>query len=152
MSHFRPYLVRALVAIAVVLLVGLVALRIYRADVNHTQPALAESAHTGPILLPGIQEPEEMRVEPISVAVLTPPERMLGEAMRQVSGKSGPAALLPALNGILAKYPNPALENLRRAADMNPSSALPHFCHCEHPQSSVRLQKIRHVRCAARQT
>jgi hypothetical protein len=58
-----------------------------------------------PILTPGIQEPAEMRVDPIPVAVLTPPEQMMGEAMQQAGNKGGPAALLPALDRILAKYP-----------------------------------------------
>ena len=47
-----------------------------------------------------------MRVEPIPVAVLTPPERLLGEAMQQAGNKGGPAALVPALDRILAKYPD----------------------------------------------
>ena len=46
-----------------------------------------------------------MRVEPIPAAVLTPPEQMLGEAMQQVGNKGGTAALLPALDHILTKYP-----------------------------------------------
>jgi hypothetical protein len=46
-----------------------------------------------------------MRVDPIPVAVLTPPEQMMGEAMQQAGNKGGPAALLPALDRILAKYP-----------------------------------------------
>jgi len=60
-----------------------------------------------PILIPGVQEPEEMRVEPFPTtkAELTEPERMLGEAL-QKSDNSNPATLLPALNRILAQYPD----------------------------------------------
>jgi tetratricopeptide (TPR) repeat protein len=60
-----------------------------------------------PILIPGIQEPEEMRVEPFPTTKrdLTAPERMLGEAL-QKSDNSNPATLLPALNRILAQYPD----------------------------------------------
>jgi hypothetical protein len=49
-----------------------------------------------PILIPGIQEPEEMRVEPFPTTKfdLTAPERMLGEAL-QKSDNSKPATLLP---------------------------------------------------------
>ncbi len=59
------------------------------------------------ILIPGIQEPEEMRVEPFPTAKhdLTAPERMLGEAL-QKSDSRNPATLLPALNRILAQYPD----------------------------------------------
>jgi hypothetical protein len=67
---------------------------------------VAVSRHSNPILIPGIQEPEEMRVEPIPVAVLTPPERMPGEAMQQIGNNSGrgfAADLLPAVDRILAK-------------------------------------------------
>jgi hypothetical protein len=60
-----------------------------------------------PILISGIQEPEEMRVEPFpsTKGDLTAPERMLGEAL-QKSDNSKPATLLPALNTILAQYPD----------------------------------------------
>ena len=36
----------------------------------------------------------------------TEPERMLGDAMKQTQGNNDPNALLPALNRILAKYPD----------------------------------------------
>ena len=60
-----------------------------------------------PILIPDLQEPEEMRVEPrhVNDVVLTPPEQMLADAMK-TSDRSSPAALLPALNRILAQYPD----------------------------------------------
>jgi tetratricopeptide (TPR) repeat protein len=97
---------RTLVATGIAVVGGLIALFAYRTQVNHTQSAAAVERHSAPILIPGIQEPAEMRVEPIPVAVLTPPEQMLGEAMQQVGNKGGPAALLPALDRILAKYPD----------------------------------------------
>ena len=97
---------RALVAIGIALVVGLIALFAYRAHIDHAQSALAASQHSEPILIPGIQEPEEMSVQPISVEVPTAPDRMLGEAMQQVGNKSSPAVLLPALDRILAKYPD----------------------------------------------
>jgi tetratricopeptide (TPR) repeat protein len=60
-----------------------------------------------PILIPGIQEPEEMRVEPVPTKKidLTVPERLMAEAL-QNSDKSKPTSLLPALNLILATYTN----------------------------------------------
>jgi len=97
------------VAIGIALFVGLIALFAYHAHTDHGQSAVAVSRHSDPILIPGIQEPEEMRVEPIAAAVLTPPERMLADAMQQAgndNNKGGPAALLPALDRILAKYPD----------------------------------------------
>lgn len=88
---------RILGAVGAVVALGLIALFAYRAQVNHVRSAAARGRHSPPILIPGIQEPAEMRVEPIPVAVLTPPERMLGEAMQQAGNKGGRAALLPAL-------------------------------------------------------
>jgi hypothetical protein len=38
--------------------------------------------------------------------VPTEPERMLGQVMKEIRGNSDPNALLPALNRILAKYPD----------------------------------------------
>jgi len=90
----------------------------YRAHIDHAQSAVAVSQHSEPILTPGIQEPEEMRVEPISVEVPTAPDRMLGEAMEQVVNKSSPAALLPALDRILAKYPDYAVGYVMRVGSL----------------------------------
>ena len=47
-----------------------------------------------------------MRVEPFPKFAPTEPERMLGDAMKQTQGNNDPNALLPALNRILAKYPD----------------------------------------------
>src|SRR6516165_2311963 len=60
-----------------------------------------------PILIPGIQEPEEMRVEPFSINKVEPtaPERELAEATNNFS-KVNLAEMLPALDRILAKYPD----------------------------------------------
>jgi tetratricopeptide (TPR) repeat protein len=81
------------------------------------QTIAAEEQRREPILIPGIQEPEEMRVEPFPVnnVVLTAPELMLGEAMENFD-KSDLAALLPALNQILAKYPDFSDGHIMRAA------------------------------------
>ena len=92
--------------IAFALLLAVISILIYRIYPKHRHDNVSENLHRDPILVPGIQEPAEMRVEPIPVAVLTPPEQMLGEAMQQVGNKGGPAALLPALDRILAKYPD----------------------------------------------
>jgi tetratricopeptide (TPR) repeat protein len=96
---------RILVAISIAVVLGSIALFVYRAQVSHTQSA-ADEWHSAPILIPGIQEPAEMRVEPISVAVLTPPERMLGDAMQRGGNERDTAALVPALDRIIAKYPD----------------------------------------------
>jgi hypothetical protein len=68
---------------------------------------IAPAEQSRQLLIPGIQEPEEMRVEPFPTAKhdLTAPERMLGEAL-QKSDSRNPATLLPALNRILAQYPD----------------------------------------------
>jgi tetratricopeptide (TPR) repeat protein len=67
------------------------------------------SAHSmaAPISIAGVQEPEEMRVEPFPTNKpdLSPPERLLGEAL-QNSDKGKPASLLSPLNRILEQYPD----------------------------------------------
>lgn len=77
----------------------------YRPHSKPAQKSVAET-HLAPILIPGVAEPEEMRVEPFPRLAPTEPERMLGDAMKETSGNSDPNALLPALNRILAKYPD----------------------------------------------
>jgi tetratricopeptide (TPR) repeat protein len=98
----------ALVVLVVIAILGL-ALRT-RMSAKHppTRPADNASAnpHLAPILIPGVQEPEEMRVEPFPAHVLTEPERMLAEGMNNIKDKDRLDALLPVLNGILAKYPD----------------------------------------------
>jgi tetratricopeptide (TPR) repeat protein len=60
-----------------------------------------------PILIPGIQEPEEMRVEPLQSKKVEPPAplRQLAEATNNFSNKNLPE-WLPVLDRILAKYPD----------------------------------------------
>jgi tetratricopeptide (TPR) repeat protein len=77
----------------------------------------AEEQRQQPILIPGIQEPDEMRVEPLPTkkTELTAPDRMLGEAMES-AGKAGLSALLPALNRIIKMYPDHAVAYVLRLA------------------------------------
>lgn len=93
--------------ILLALLLALVAVLVfrYRPHAQHAQSGVAET-HPEPILIPGVTEPEEMRVEPFPKVVPTEPERMLGDAMKETRGNSDPNALLPALNRILAKHPD----------------------------------------------
>jgi tetratricopeptide (TPR) repeat protein len=93
------------VLIALLLPVGAVLVYRYRPHVHNLQSSVADT-HSEPILVPGIAEPEEMRVEPFRKFVPTEPERMLGDAMKETRGNSDPDALLPPLNQILAKYPD----------------------------------------------
>ncbi len=75
----------------------------------YSWPAQADAgqSHREPILIPGVREPDEMRVEPLQVTnfVPTAPEQMLADALKSV-GNDKRASLLPALNQILAKYPD----------------------------------------------
>lgn len=84
------------------LALALVALLVLISTSNQT--AIAQQR---PILIPGVLEPEEMRVEsfPNKKIELTAPERMLGDALK-TSDNSKPSTLLPALNQILAQYPD----------------------------------------------
>ena len=101
----RMNMKRTVGVVGAVVVIGMIVVFAYRAQVNHPQSATDER-HSPPILIPGVQEPDEMRVEPIPVAVLTPPERLLGEAMQQAGNKGSPAVLMPALDRILAQYPD----------------------------------------------
>jgi tetratricopeptide (TPR) repeat protein len=67
---------------------------------NSDAETIAGHAIAAPILVPGVQEPEEMRIGPFPIPTLTAPERMVGEAL------GNPTTLLPALNRILAQYPD----------------------------------------------
>jgi tetratricopeptide (TPR) repeat protein len=68
---------------------------------------LSVQSIAAPILVVGVQEPEEMKVDPFPTNKLdlSAPERMLGEAL-QALDKNKAASLLPALNRILEQYPD----------------------------------------------
>jgi tetratricopeptide (TPR) repeat protein len=85
---------------------GLLYYRSYLLHSRRNEPSPTKITHLDPILIPGIQEPEEMRVEPFPQASLSPPEQMLAAAMQEVGNNSKPDALLPALDRILKKYPD----------------------------------------------
>ena len=93
------------VLLALLLVIGAVLVYRYRPHTHQPQSSAADT-HPEPILVPGVAEPEEMRVEPFPKFVPSEPERMLDDAMKETRGNSDPNALLPALNRILAKYPD----------------------------------------------
>lgn len=66
----------------------------------------ATDARHDPIAIPGVIEPAEMLVAPFPKAVLSGPDQLLANAMKETGGNADRNALLPALNRILAKYPN----------------------------------------------
>jgi tetratricopeptide (TPR) repeat protein len=67
--------------------------------------AIAGEQPRAPILIQNVQEPEEMRVAPfpVSNAILTPADRMLGEAIKANSNDF--QAMLPTINRVIASYP-----------------------------------------------
>jgi tetratricopeptide (TPR) repeat protein len=69
---------------------------------------IAEEQGRQPILIPGIHEPEEMRVGPVAFKKFEPtaPERELAEATNNFSKLNDLPSVLPALDRILAKYPD----------------------------------------------
>jgi len=71
------------------------------------QSIAAQEQRRAPILIPGVEEPDEMRVEPLPKqhVELTAAERELAEATNNFS-KINLIELLPALDRILAKYPD----------------------------------------------
>ncbi|NOJ41054.1 tetratricopeptide repeat protein [Bradyrhizobium australiense] len=70
-------------------------------------PSFAEQPGSSPVLISGVQEPEEMRAPPVAVGAkeLSPPEREFAAATENFSKINDPN-VLPALNRILAKYPD----------------------------------------------
>lgn len=66
---------------------------------------VADEQSSAPILIPNVQEPDEMRIAPLPMrnAGLMPAARMLEEAIQ--ANKSDAHAMLPAINGIIASYP-----------------------------------------------
>jgi tetratricopeptide (TPR) repeat protein len=98
----------------------------------------AESPRPGPVLVPGIQQPDEMRVAPFPTkkVVLTAPEKELAEATNNFL-KIDATEMLLALDGILAKYPDFAdgyvfriaalCDNDRRKALSDVNNALKHM-------------------------
>ena len=88
---------------AIVLLLGLISFLGFRS--THAQAAATDSQHRDPIVLSGVPEPEEMRVEPRPISVPTEPEKMLAVETMGGTKMYDPAILLPALNRVLAKFP-----------------------------------------------
>ena len=96
------FLLGSTVIVVFPVLAALLGNRIYLTPVQ----AEAGQSRRKPIIILGVKEPDEMRVEPFPLtnSVLTAPELMLADGMKSVENNK-PAALLPALNQILAKYP-----------------------------------------------
>jgi tetratricopeptide (TPR) repeat protein len=67
--------------------------------------AIADEQSRAPILIPNVQEPDEMRVAPLPTrnAVLTPAYRVLEEAIQ--ANKTDAYTMLPAINRVIASYP-----------------------------------------------
>jgi tetratricopeptide (TPR) repeat protein len=90
---------------AISLLFGVVSLFEY--DMTHARTAAApEGQHRAPIHVPGIREPEEMRAVPRPISIPSEPERMLAIETTSGAKMKDPATLLPALNRVLAKFPD----------------------------------------------
>ena len=94
-----------LVLLAVLLAAAAILVYRYRGHTDLSPSPVAEIPRA-PIAVPGVVEPEEMLAEPFPKYSPTEPEKMLGDAMKEARGNSDPNALLPALNRILAKYPD----------------------------------------------
>lgn len=96
-----------LVLFAILIVAAIAAILAYRykGRTDHSSSLVADAPRS-PITVQGVAEPEEMLVEPFPAYAPTEPEKMLGDAMKEVRGNSDPNALLPALNRILGKYPD----------------------------------------------
>ena len=80
--------------------------------------AVADEQSPAPILIPNVQEPEEMRLVPLSMrnAVLTPADHLLEEAIQ--ANKSDAHAMLPAIDRIIASYPEHAPAYVMRLGEL----------------------------------
>src|SRR5437867_3046191 len=90
----------------------------YRAYVSKPQVGVEAETRRKPILISGIEEPEEMRVEPFPVATLSESERMLRDEMQAVKDNNDPNALLPGLNRILKAFPDYSDGYMMRVASL----------------------------------
>jgi hypothetical protein len=68
---------RAWKIIALALLLVAAATLVYRMRLPHPKNNAAENLHPEPILIPGVQKPEEMRVEPFPIYAPSDPERVM---------------------------------------------------------------------------
>jgi len=89
--------------LAVLVICGIVTVVEYHPHINRSQTASPLKPHRRPILIPGVQEPEEMRVEPFPIHILSAPEQMLWLKGNDSGKRDGSLAVL---NRVLAKYPN----------------------------------------------
>lgn len=93
------------VAVLALLTAGLA----YYAIKNHrpaaaSQTVAAAEVHRSPILVAGVNEPEEMRVEPKAVPIISPVDRAIGDVLKRLNGN--PAELPKLMGPIVAAYPN----------------------------------------------
>lgn len=84
---------------AIALLLGAILLLGFRS--THAQTAATDSQQSAPILLSGVKEPEEMRVEPVPLIVPTASEKMLAAETKNLRDLT-----IPALDAVLAKFPD----------------------------------------------
>lgn len=85
-------------------------------SVNQHQAKVADQ-HLDPILIQGVQEPEEMKVEPFPFHTVSQQEQMLGDAMK-INTKNDAAAMLSAYSHIIEKYPDYADAYILRLGEL----------------------------------
>jgi hypothetical protein len=90
---------RSLRAAGIATLVGAALLSVFP---NVQSSVLAAKEERGPIRISGVNEPDEMLVQPLSATVSTERERMLGQAL----SSSEETVRLSALNRVIAQYPD----------------------------------------------
>lgn len=59
-----------------------------------------------PILVVGVNEPDELRVEPFPLPVLTPPEQAFADQLRKPTSPNAKFDMLAMINPILKSYPD----------------------------------------------
>jgi hypothetical protein len=96
----------------ITLIVGIIAILVFiylhfdhSGQTGHVRSVDTADQHREGIRVAGVQEPEEMMVEPLPLTIMTEPERMLKDARMSTDGIKDPV-LQSALNRILEKYPD----------------------------------------------
>jgi tetratricopeptide (TPR) repeat protein len=92
---------KIVIAACVMLLVVAASIMFRRLSSTTKEVAESQPRLHGPILIPGVDEPEELRVEPIPFPSLSPQMRMLSQAMESKNHGDW----LQALNHVIQKYP-----------------------------------------------
>jgi tetratricopeptide (TPR) repeat protein len=79
---------------------------VYYEITNRRPTANPADLHRPPILVAGVTEPDELRVEPLAPPTPNAADRALGEAFQKLGSKNATTDILNLVNPLLASYPD----------------------------------------------